>query len=78
MGYLDYEAAEALAMSISAFRRQLTGRSRVSRQTARLALYVTLHRADWLEIAELAAKLAAAQQPVRNGLIGHRNKRRQK
>lgn len=61
LGYLDYEAAAALAISVAAFRRQRSGRSRVSPQTALLALYVSLHRADFLDIAELAQKLAMIQ-----------------
>ncbi len=61
MGYTDQEACDALAMGLSTFRNQRSGRSRVKRQTARLALHVALHRIDWLDIADLSLKLAAAQ-----------------
>jgi hypothetical protein len=64
-GYSDMEASAALGISLSTFRRQRSGRSPVSEQTARLALYVTIHRLDWLSIAELAAKLARTERSKR-------------
>jgi hypothetical protein len=56
--YSDAAAAEALGLSVPSFRRQRSGRSRVSAQTALLAVYVSVHRPNWLNIAELAIKLA--------------------
>ena len=69
LGYLDQEAADVLAESVSNFRRQRNGIIPVSRQTARLALHVALHRTDWLELAERARKLALDIMPAksRNG-----------
>jgi hypothetical protein len=73
MGYRDGEAADALAMSIASFRRQRRGESPVSPQTALLALYVTLHRADWLSIADLADRLARSTVATRIRRNGNRN-----
>jgi hypothetical protein len=67
IGYTDQEACDALAMGLSTFRNQRTGRSRVSRQTARLALHVALHRIDWLELSDLSARLARALEQRKNG-----------
>ena len=65
IGYSDAAAAAALGLSVSSFRRQRTGRSRVSAQTALLAAYVPLFRRDWLNIAEVALKLARVTTPRR-------------
>jgi hypothetical protein len=43
-GYSDEEAAEVLALSVSAFRRQRSGRAPVTRQTSLLAGYFDGHR----------------------------------
>src|SRR5882724_5843803 len=55
--YTDRAAAEVLGLSVSAFRRQRAS-ARSSRQTELLVDYVTIHRTNWLEIAEIATKLA--------------------
>jgi hypothetical protein len=73
MGFTDQESANKLAMGLSTFRNQRTGRSRVSRQTARLALHVALHHIDWLELSDLSARLARALDQRRNGR-NHRQK----
>ncbi len=57
-GYSDGAAADALGLSVSSFRRQRTGRSRVSAQTALLAVYAPIFRRDWLDIADIATRLA--------------------
>jgi hypothetical protein len=49
--FTDEVAAERLALSVSSFKRQKSGRSRVSRQTARLALLTYLRRDDIMELA---------------------------
>lgn len=51
-------AAARLGLSVSSYRRQRNGRSRVSQQTVLLAFYTDVHRHNWLEVAELAYKLA--------------------
>jgi hypothetical protein len=73
-GYGDSEAAMALEMGLSTFRNQRSGRSKVSPRTARLAMYAALHRIDWLDIAELSIKLAAALEQRRNGRARRRKK----
>jgi hypothetical protein len=54
----DCAAAAALALSLSSFKRQRNGRARVTRQTYLLAQYVSIHEPIWLEVAEIAYKLA--------------------
>jgi hypothetical protein len=54
----DGRAAAALALSISSYRRQKSGRSRVTRQTLLLAQYVSIHEPVWLDVAQIAYKLA--------------------
>src|SRR5712675_2358805 len=56
--FTDARAAAALGLSERAFRRQKTGRSHVTRQTRLLAQYVSIHAVCWLEVAEIAYKLA--------------------
>ena len=56
--FTNIEAAAVLGLSERAFRRQKTGRSHVTRQTFLVAKYASIHRRDWLEIAEVALKLA--------------------
>lgn len=73
MGYNDGEAADALGMELQTFRRQRRGDSPVRPQTALLALYVTLHRADWLDIAELAQRLARSNLATRVRRNGRKN-----
>jgi hypothetical protein len=61
--FTDSAAADELGLSLSAFRRQKTGRARVSRQTYLLALYTSVHRRDWLDIAEICYRLARRGRP---------------
>jgi len=56
--FTDARAAAALGLSERSLRRQKTGRSRVTRQTFLLAEYVSVHRRDWLHVAEVALTLA--------------------
>src|SRR5882757_10083698 len=70
--FTDARAAAALGLSERAFRRQKTGRSRVTRQTFLLAEYVSIHRRDWLHVAEVALTLArlTGSRPKRRPLSG--------
>jgi hypothetical protein len=74
MGWTDAEAAEALGMGLSTFRNQRSGRSKVSGPVAKLCLYVSLHRINWLELSELTARLAIALEQRRNGRNGRQKK----
>jgi hypothetical protein len=56
--FTDARAAAALGLSERAFRRQKSGRSRITQQTYLLAQYVYVHEVSWLAIAELARRLA--------------------
>jgi hypothetical protein len=56
--FTDARAAAALGLSERSYRRQKTGRSRVTRQTYLLAQYASIHEPIWLDIAEIAYKLA--------------------
>jgi hypothetical protein len=56
--YTDAIAAELLGLSVSSFRRQRGGRAKISRQTELLVGYVTVHEISWLDIAEIASRLA--------------------
>ncbi len=67
-GFGDAEAAKTLGISISSFRRQRGGKSPVSEQTARLALYVSLHRLDLPDHLDLVTKLMRTQS-VRSKII---------
>ena len=56
--FTDGVAATRLGLSLSSYRRQKTGRSCVTRQTVLLAGYVAAHETIWLDVAEIAYKLA--------------------
>jgi hypothetical protein len=56
--FTDGVAAARLGLSLSSYRRQKTGRSCVTRQTVLLAGYVAAHEPIWLDVAEIAYKLA--------------------
>lgn len=53
----DDEAAEALCVHVSTFRRMRTGRGKIGAQTALLCDYVEISRPQWLNIAEAAMRL---------------------
>jgi hypothetical protein len=55
--YSDQQAADELALSLSAFRRQRSGGSRVSRQTAKLAILSIVDLKKFAKIGIMAAKL---------------------
>jgi hypothetical protein len=56
--FTNLGAAYRLGLSVSSFRRQKTGRTRVTAQTVLLAMYTDVHRHNWLTVAETAGKLA--------------------
>lgn len=58
------DAARLLGLSVSAYCRQKSGRSRVSRQTKLLCNYVEIVNTNWLNIAEIATNLARVCEPV--------------
>ena len=57
-GSPNQAAADRLAPSIRAYLQQRNGKARVTRQTIKLAFYTSVHRHNWLEVAELALNLA--------------------
>ncbi len=67
MGYTDNECAKALGEHLSTYRRQRTGKSKVPQPIGKLCLYIGLHRVDWLELADLSARLARALDQRKNG-----------
>jgi hypothetical protein len=54
----DAEAAAALGIAVSTFRRMRTGRSPIKEPTRLLAAYYEVFSIHWLNIAEAAYKLA--------------------
>jgi hypothetical protein len=58
--FTDGVAAARLGLSERAYRRQKTGCSRVTRQTLLLAQYVPLLEPVWLDVAQIAYRLAYA------------------
>jgi hypothetical protein len=54
----DEEAAEALRVHGSTFRRMRIGRAKIGRQTEALCDYVEISRPNWLNIAEAAMRIA--------------------
>jgi len=66
-------AAAALALSVSSYYRQRTGRSPPTAQSIALACYFELHEHDWLAIAELAAALARRTSAMTRSLAAPEN-----
>jgi len=64
-GYSDRTAASYVGLQLPAYRRQKHGKSRVTQQTAMLALYAPVIQNNWLEIAELAMKLHEKTKDLR-------------
>jgi hypothetical protein len=56
--FSDDEAAKVLELSVSGYRKQRSGRSVVSRQTAKLALLSPIDPFRMIEIAQLAMTVA--------------------
>lgn len=55
-GLTDEQAAAWCRLSVSAFKRQRTGRVKHCRQTVALAELFPIHRVAWLEVAEAALR----------------------
>jgi hypothetical protein len=61
----DAEAASALGVAVSTYRRMRTGRSPIKEPTRLLAAYYEVFSIHWLNIAEAAYRLAhVARVPV--------------
>jgi hypothetical protein len=56
--FSDEQAAEVLALSVSGYRKQRSGRAVVSRQTAKLALLSPIDPLRMIDIAQLAMTVA--------------------
>lgn len=54
----DIEAAAALGLAVSTYRRKRSGRSPISRHTELLAAYYEIFSVHWLSVAEAAYRLA--------------------
>jgi hypothetical protein len=63
--FADRQAAEAVGLSLSGYRKQKRGAHPVSRQTELLTEHVELVTPVWLDIAAAAMKIARRVIPAR-------------